>query len=93
MAWYLNHYHCDECATEWSDEWSCGCDDDCPQCGSRHWSPYKSDDLTEIIEKEGDDFVVLSSPENAGHHPEYRPIARFTSLELAKRFLVDGELT
>lgn len=30
---WRNQYHCDECDTEWSDEWSCQCDDDCSGCG------------------------------------------------------------
>lgn len=32
-AWFLNHYECDWGA-EWTDEWSCTCDDDCPECGA-----------------------------------------------------------
>jgi hypothetical protein len=27
---------------EWADVWSAQCDDDCPHCGARHMSPYKS---------------------------------------------------
>jgi len=49
MAWYLNHYTCARCDRDWSDEWSCMCDDDCPHCGARHMSPTDSDDLTEVI--------------------------------------------
>ncbi len=58
MAWFLNHYLCYRCDTPWTDEWSCMCDDDCPHCGARHTSPYKSKDLTTVIEKDGDTFVV-----------------------------------
>ncbi|MBN9316540.1 MAG: hypothetical protein J0I99_12425 [Devosia sp.] len=93
MAWYLNHYHCQDCNAAWSDEWSCCCDDDCPQCGSRHWSPYASEDLTEIVREQDGLFVVMRSPDSADHKPRYEPIARFTSNELANRFIVDGELT
>ena len=42
---FRNYYHCDECGHDWEDEWSCMCDDDCPACGARHWSPYKSEDI------------------------------------------------
>lgn len=93
MAWYLNYYHCDRCGTDWTDDWSCCCDDDCPRCGSRHWSPYKSDDLTEVVEEIDGTFVVMRSPDSAEHWPNYRQLARFTSQELAMRFVVDGELT
>lgn len=42
---FLNHYRCPNCGTKWDDEWSAMCDDDCPQCGTRHVSPYASDDI------------------------------------------------
>ena len=47
MTWFRNHYQCARCGYEWTDEWSATCDDDCPQCGARHMSPYKSDDAGE----------------------------------------------
>ena len=62
MAWYQNHYTCDRCGGDWTDEWSCTCDDDCPNCGARHMSPHDSDDLTHVVEKQGDEFLVLRSP-------------------------------
>ena len=49
--------------------------------------------MTEVIEQDGGEFVVLLSPISAEHHPDYEPVARFKSLELAKRFVSDGELT
>ena len=42
---FVNYYRCDRCGHEWTDAWSCQCGDDCPNCGARHMSPYKSDDL------------------------------------------------
>ena len=44
-GWFRNYYRCEACGHEWEDEWSCMCDDDCPECGARHMSPFKSDDL------------------------------------------------
>lgn len=41
---FLNHYHCDDCDVDWSDEWSCMCDDECPSCGKDH-SPHDSEEL------------------------------------------------
>jgi len=94
MAWYRNHYHCGDCGTDWEDEWSCCCDDECPECGSRHWSPTESEDLTEVIRGAGDGaFVVLRSPDGADDKPRYRTVAKFTSEEFAMRFIRDGELT
>jgi predicted nucleic acid-binding Zn-ribbon protein len=90
MAWYCSHYQCARCDHEWSDEWSCMCDDDCPDCGARHMSPLESDDLTEVIEKKGKEFVVLWSPETAEHDPAYCELGRFPSEAEAKAFLASG---
>jgi predicted nucleic acid-binding Zn-ribbon protein len=90
MAWYRNHYRCDRCGSEWPDEWSCMCDDDCPDCGARHMSPHKSDDLTEVIETDGTEFVVLWSPETADHCADYRELGRFPTRAEAKAFLATG---
>jgi hypothetical protein len=50
-------------------------------------SPYKSDDLTEVIEKDGAEFVVLRSPKTAGHFADYRELGRFATRTKAKTFL------
>ncbi len=91
MAWFLNFYDCDRCNREWTDEWSCMCDDDCPHCGARHMCPTKSEDLTELIEQEGAEFVVLRSPDTAEHDPDYCEIGRFPSREKAEEFLASYE--
>ena len=44
MALFRNYYECDDCGRRWQDEWWCQCDDDCPNCGARHISPFKSQD-------------------------------------------------
>lgn len=75
--WFANHYQCARCGHAWTDEWSCMCEDDCPDCGARHMSPVYSDDLTEIVEQEDDAFVLLRSPETAEHSPDYKELARF----------------
>ena len=46
MAWFRNHYACDQCKKSWTDEWFATCDDDCPHCSARHMSPHQSDDLS-----------------------------------------------
>ena len=38
-----NHYRCYKCKHEWVDRYSAQPDDDCPQCGARHCTPYQSD--------------------------------------------------
>jgi LmbE family N-acetylglucosaminyl deacetylase len=64
------------------------CDDDCPHCGARHMSPAKSDDLTQVVKKNGADYVVLWSPETAEHHPDYRELGRFATRREAEAFNV-----
>ena len=41
---FRNFYECDDCGHEWEDIWSCHCDDDCPECGARNMTPFKSED-------------------------------------------------
>jgi len=87
MAWYRNHYICERCDSTWTDEWSCMCDDDCRQCGARHMSPFDADELTEVIKRDGTEFVVLWSPETAEHSADYRELGRFATRERAEAFL------
>jgi hypothetical protein len=85
MAWCRNFYHCNDCGELWEDEWSCSCDDDCPACGSRHWSPYQCDDLSVTVERDGSDFLVLhSAPEVEEHQPRYQIVARLPDRLLAE---------
>jgi hypothetical protein len=90
MAWFRNLYRCDRCQFEWHDGWSCMCDVDCPECGARHISPYEADELTEIIARRGDEFVVCRSPDTAGDQPEYEEVGVFPTLELAGASLNDA---
>jgi DNA-directed RNA polymerase subunit RPC12/RpoP len=43
---FRNFYLCARCGQEWTDVWPAQCDDDCPFCGARHMSPYKSEDVS-----------------------------------------------
>src|SRR5712692_2821670 len=52
MALFRNYYRCAECDRTWTDVWSATCDDDCPHCGARHMSPYKSEDV-----EDGDESI------------------------------------
>jgi DNA-directed RNA polymerase subunit RPC12/RpoP len=87
--WFRNHYKCARCGSEWKDEWSATSDDDCPQCGARHMTPYESEDLTEIIDKRRDTIIVLRSSDKAEHQPNYEQIAEFLTEEQAEAYLKD----
>ena len=66
------------------------CDDDCRKCGARHMTPFKSDDLTEVIEENDGTFVVLWSPETAEEQPDYCELGRFPTRADAAAFLTTG---
>ena len=51
-------------------------------------SPFKSDDLTTVIEFENNLFVVRWSPETAEHDPDYRELGAFPTRQQAEAFLV-----
>lgn len=92
MAWYRNHYHCGDCDTDWEDEWSCCCDDECPICGSGDWSPVESEDLTEVVVSGTSGFVVIRSSANADDKPRYKVLASFENGAAAERFRGSGEI-
>ena len=52
--WYENSYECPECATSWTDEWSCTCDDRCPDC-NLECVPVDSIDLSRPVT--ADDYL------------------------------------
>ena len=54
-------------------------------------SPVRSEDLTELIEQEGNEFVVLRSPDTAEHDPDYRELGRFPTRAKAEAFLAEYE--
>jgi hypothetical protein len=31
-TWYRKFYECSRCGTTWHDDWSCLCNDRCPEC-------------------------------------------------------------
>jgi hypothetical protein len=39
---FLNHYKCGRCRHEWDDLYECAVDDDCTNCGARHYTPVWS---------------------------------------------------
>jgi hypothetical protein len=91
MAWFLNFYRCERCDRRWTDEWSCTCDDKCPRCGAQDMTPFRSEDLTELIERRGEKFVVLRSADSAEDDPSYGEIGQFPTRGQAEEFLASIE--
>lgn len=44
QRWYLNHYYCEDCDLDWTDEWDCQCDNECPNCGA-DYTPVRSEEI------------------------------------------------
>jgi hypothetical protein len=42
---YVNYYSCPFDGAEWTDVWSCCCNDMCPKCETKDITPYKSQDV------------------------------------------------
>lgn len=41
---FINHYQCPDDGTEWTDCWSCACNDKCPTC-NKEIEPYESEEI------------------------------------------------
>jgi hypothetical protein len=54
-------------------------------------APY-SEDLTELIEQDGNEFVAIRSPAAAEHEPVYYEAGRFPTRAQAEEFLASTEL-
>jgi hypothetical protein len=54
-------------------------------------SPCHSEDGTEFIERDGDEFVAIRSPDTAEHDPDYCEVGRFPTREKAEEFLASVE--
>ena len=50
-------------------------------------TPYESENLTELIEQDGNEFVAIRSSDSAEHDPDYREVGRFPTREKAEEFL------
>lgn len=57
---FVNYYSCPKCGHEWTDVWSAQSDDDCPNCGTRHITPYFSEDADDEGENEEEREAVLA---------------------------------
>jgi len=56
-------------------------------------SPFDSENLTELIEQDGKEFIAHRSPDTAEHNPDYRELGRFPSREQAEEFLASVDAT
>jgi hypothetical protein len=55
-------------------------------------TPFESENLTEIVEQDGEEFVAIRSPDTAEHDPDYRELGRFPTREKAEEFLASVDI-
>jgi hypothetical protein len=54
-------------------------------------SPFDSENLTELVEQKGNEFIAIHSPRSAEHKPNYRELGRFKTREEAEAFLASAD--
>jgi hypothetical protein len=57
----------------------------------RDMTPFNSEDLTELVEQDGDEFVATHSPDSAEHDPDYRELGRFPTRAEAEECLASAD--
>jgi len=92
MAWFLHFLQMRPLHAKMDRRMACMCDDECPHCGARDMTPFKSEDLTELVEQDGNEFVAIRSPSWAEYDPDYRELGRFPTREKAEAFLASVEM-
>jgi hypothetical protein len=50
-------------------------------------SPFDSENLTELVAQDGQEFIALRSPDSAEHDPDYIELGRFPTRKKAEDFL------
>jgi len=65
---FLNEYEC-PCGETWEDVWSCGCDDDCPSCGTT-CSPSESTPLWDDEEDDEERKQAIIAMAREQHHSD-----------------------
>jgi hypothetical protein len=89
MPWFRHHYSCAGCDGHWLAEAASAHEADCPFCGVRDIFPYKSDDWTLVIEREGKAFAVMEAAVAESSHPNYRLLKTFAKRNEAEAYIAD----
>jgi hypothetical protein len=85
VAWFENNYLCPECGAVWDSEWSCACNDECPDCETGDITPVFSREMTISVEPVGDGvWMIWQSPENADDDPDYQVVGTLVSMKSGK---------
>ena len=89
MPWFRHHYSCETCEGHWLAEAAELVEGDCPFCAARDIFPYKSDDRTLVVEREGKQYLVMGASAAESQHPNYRLLKTFTKRKEADAYVAD----
>ena len=87
MPWFRNHYVCTVCEGHWHAEAAEPESVHCVHCRAYDVSPYRSDDFTRVIDRDGARFVVMECVKVTKRGPNWRAVKRFDTRDAAKAFL------
>jgi hypothetical protein len=87
MPWFRNHYVCHICEGYWLAEAAEAEDAQCLHCRTFDVAPYRSDDHTRVIDRDGDRFVVMECVAVGAQGPDWRALRSFDSRDAARAFL------
>jgi hypothetical protein len=88
VQWFKNSYECSECGKTWTDEWSCECDDRCPECNTET-VPTSSIDLSRPLTSEDYTGAARLFLQSSGEVPV--PITDEDAKAYAEAILEGGE--
>lgn len=88
VQWFEKHYVCSECGEEWSDEWSCECNDRCPECNCET-EPSFVIDLSRPLSKE--DYLAAARKLKGIRDVTANEASTLQAQEYAQAILEGGE--
>jgi len=87
MPWFRNHYACTVCEGHWHAEAAEAESVHCVHCRAYDVAPYRSDDFSRVIDRDGARFVVMECVKVTKRGPNWRAVKRFDTRDAAKAFL------
>jgi len=87
MPWFRNHYICTVCEGHWHAEAAEAEDAHCIHCRAYDVAPYRSDDVSRVIDRDGARFVVMECVKVTKRGPNWRAVKRFDTRDAAKAYL------
>ncbi len=72
VGWFEMEYVCPRCSCEWADEWTCPCNDRCPDCNLES-GPVSYEDLSQPLRQEDYEYAAHRIA-SLGYPPDFVPV-------------------